>query len=145
MSYKPVAFGSGLQMLQALLSGEIDATVPNVSEAGQMIEDGSVRPLAVMAEERLADYPDVPTTHELGYAVSTSTTRGYAVRAGTPEPIIQKLSDALVDAMKHETFANYLASSGLTPDSSVAGWEVWDKQLKEEYNKAAEALENLQN
>lgn len=145
MKYKPVAFGSGLQMLQALLSGEIDATLPNVSEAGQMIEDGSVRPLAVMAKERLPDYPDVPTTWELGYEVSTSTTRGYAVRAGTPPEIVQQLSDALVKAMNHETFANYLASAGLKPETSVAGTEVWDKQLKDEYHKAAEALKNLQN
>ena len=145
MGYKPIAFGSGLQMLQALLSGEIDATLPNVSEAGQMIADGNVRPLAVMAKERLADYPDVPTTFELGYPVATSTTRGYAVRAGTPPEVIAKLSDALVKAMQHETFANYLASAGLKPETSVAGHEVWDKQLKEEYHKAAEALKKLQN
>lgn len=145
MKYKPIAFGSGLQMLQALLSGEIDATLPNVSEAGQMIADGSVRPLAVMAEERLADYPDVPTTYELGYEVRTSTTRGYAVRAGTSPEIIEKLSEALVKAMKHETFANYLKSAGLDPETSPAGWEVWDKQLKAEYETAAAALEKLAN
>lgn len=145
MKYKPIAFGSGLQMLQALLSGEIDATLPNVSEGGQMIADGSVRPLAVMAEERLADYPDVPTTFELGFPVKTSTTRGYAVRAGTPPEIVEKLSDALVKAMKHDTFANYLKGSGLDPETSPAGTEVWDKQLKEEYVVAAEALKKLAN
>ncbi len=145
MKYKPISFGSGLQMLQALLSGEIDATLPNVSEAGQMIADGSVRPLAVMSEERLADYPDVPTTFELGYPVRTSTTRGYAVRAGTPPEIIEKLSEALVKAMKHSTFANYLMSAGLDPETSPAGWEVWDTQLKAEYETAAEALKKLAN
>ncbi len=145
MKYKPIAFGSGLQMIQALLSGEIDATLPNVSEAGQMIADGSIRPLAVMAKERLADYPDVPTTFELGYEVATSTTRGYAVLADTPQEIIEILSEALVKAMKHGTFVNYLKSAGLEPETSVAGWEVWDKHLKEEYIKAEEALKSLQN
>lgn len=145
MKYKPIAYGSGLQMLQALLSGEIDATLPNVSEAGQMIEDGSVRPLAVMAEERLPDYPDVPTTYELGFPVKTSTTRGYAVRAGTPPEVIAKLSEALVKAMTHDTFGNYLKGAGLKPETSVAGTEIWDKQLKEEYYKAAEALKKLKN
>jgi len=145
MKYKPIAFGSGLQMLQALLSGEIDATLPNVSEAGQMISDGSVRPLAVMAKERLADYPDVPTTWELGYEVSTSTTRGYAVHAYTPPEIVAKLSEALVKAMKHDTFANYLKSAGLDPETSPAGWEIWDAQLKAEYVTAAEALKKLSN
>ncbi len=141
--YKVVPFGSGAQMVQALLSGAIDATLPNVSEAGSQVEDGSFRALAVMAESRLADYPDVPTTFENGYEVKTSTTRGYAVLASTPKPVIEKISAAMVKAMKHETFANYLSSAGLTPEDSVAGWEVWDKHLKEEYQKAAVALEEL--
>ena len=141
--YKVVPFGSGAQMVQALLSGAIDATLPNVSEAGSQVDDGAFRALAVMAEKRLADYPDVPTTFESGYEVKTSTTRGYAVLAGTPKPVIEKLSAAMVKAMKHGTFANYLASAGLKPEDSVAGWEVWDKHLKEEYQKAAQALEEL--
>jgi tripartite-type tricarboxylate transporter receptor subunit TctC len=140
---KVVPFGSGGKMLQALMSGAIDATLPNVSEGGSQIADGTLRAVAVMAEKRLADYPDVPTTYEKGFEVKTSTTRGYAVRADTPQPIIEKLSDALVNAMKHETFANYLKSAGLSVDDSVAGWEVWDKHLKDEYRIAAEALKDL--
>jgi len=143
MQYKVVPFGSGGQMLQALLSGAIDATLPNVSEAGSMIQDGTVVPLVVMAEKRLNDYPNVPTTFESGYKVKTSTTRGYAVLASTPKPIVEKISAAMVKAMNHEVFANYLKSSGLTPEDSVAGWEVWDKHLKEEYQIAAEALKEL--
>ncbi len=140
---KAVPFGSGAQMVQALMSGAIDATLPNVSEALSQVQDGTFRPLAVMNDKRLSDYPDIPTTFELGYKVKTSTTRGYAVKAGTPEPIIQKLSDALTEAMKHKTFAGYLRSSGLNPEDSVAGWKVWDAQLKEEYASAREAMLEL--
>lgn len=143
IQYKVVPFGSGGQMLQALMSGAIDATLPNVSEAGSQIQEGTVRPLVVMAEKRLKDYPDVPSTFEKGYQVKTSTTRGYAVLASTPKPIIEKISAAMVKAMNHEVFANYLKSSGLTPEDSVAGWEVWDKHLKEEYKIAADALKEL--
>ncbi len=143
MKYKPVAFGSGLQMIQALVSGEIDATLPNVSEAGQLIEAGEVRPLAVLAQERLADYPDVPTAWELGYETTTSTTRGYAVHADTPPEIVAKLSEAIVKAMQHDVFANYLRSAGLDPATSPAGTEVWDAQLKAEYEKADAALKKL--
>ncbi len=141
--YKVVPFGSGAQMVQALLSGAIDATLPNVSEAGSQVEEGSFRALAVMAEKRLADYPDVPTTFEQGFEVKTSTTRGYAVLASTPQETIDKLSAAMVKAMEHEVFANYLKSAGLKPEDSVAGTEVWDKHLKEEYQKAANALKEL--
>ena len=143
IKFKVVPFGSGAQMIQALMSGAIEATLPNVSEAGSQISDGVLRPVAVMAEKRLADYPDVPSTYELGYEAKTSTTRGYWVLKGTPQDRIDILSKALVKAMKHETFANYLRSAGLDPETSVAGHEVWNKQIKEEYEKAVRALKDL--
>jgi hypothetical protein len=45
--------------------------------------------------------------------------------------------------MKHDTFANYLKSAGLDAETSVAGHEVWDKDIKEEYAKAVQALKDL--
>ena len=143
IKYKVVPFGSGAQMVQALMSGAIDATLPNVSEATTQVKDGTFRALAVMAEGRLKDYPDVPSTFELGYKVKTSTTRGYWVLKGTPEDRIEILSKAMVKAMKHKVFANYLEGSGLDAEASVAGWKVWDKQIKEEYATAKEALGEL--
>jgi len=143
LKFKVVPFGSGGEMILALMSDAIDGTVPNVSEAGSQVNDGTFKALAVMAEERLGDFPNVPSTFELGYEVKTSTTRGYAVLASTPKPIVQKISDAMVKAMNDEAFTNYLKGAGLDPKTSVAGWEVWDKHLKEEYAIAAEALKEL--
>jgi len=143
IEYKVVPFGSGGEMVQALLSGAIDAILPNVSEAASQIGDGSMRALLIMSRERLDDYPDVPTSFEKGWEARLSTTRGYVVRAGTPQPIIDKLSEAMVTAMNHEVFVNYLASAGLEPEGNVGGWEEWDQQLKEEYQSARETMEEL--
>ncbi len=141
--YKPVALGSGLQMVQNLMSGAIDVTTPNVSEGKDQVGDGTFRALAVMSKKRLKDFPDVPTTYELGFEVATTTTRGYAVRAGTPPERVEALSKALTKAMKHSTFATYLKGSGLNPDDSVAGSTEWTAQLQEEYQKASSALTDL--
>ncbi|MCH7543965.1 MAG: tripartite tricarboxylate transporter substrate binding protein [Proteobacteria bacterium] len=143
MKYKVIPFGSGAQMVQALMSGAIVATLPNVSEAVEQVKDGTFRALTVMAEKRLGDYPKVPSTYELGYKVKTSTTRGYWVLKGTPRHHIEILSKALVKAMKHKVFANYLASAGLTVEDSVAGYKVWDKHIKAEYQTAKAALKEL--
>ena len=124
IKFKVVPFGSGGEMLQALLSGAIDATLANVSEAATLIADGSVRPLVLLAEERLPDYADVRTSFEMGYEVKTSTTRGYAVLAKTPADKVEQISKGLVKAMSHEVFANYLATAGLKVESSVAGTDV---------------------
>ena len=143
IKFKVVPFGSGAQMVQALMAGKIDATLPNVSEAANQVADGSFRALAVMAEDRLKDYPNVPSTYEKGIKAKCSTTRGYAVLASTPQPIIDQISKAMVKAMKHDVFASYLAGAGLTVESSVAGTKVWDKHLKAEYQVAASALKEL--
>ncbi|MEQ8708910.1 MAG: tripartite tricarboxylate transporter substrate binding protein [Rhodospirillales bacterium] len=143
IKFKAVPFGSGGEMIQALLSGDIEATLPNVSEAVTQIQDGSVKALVVLSGKRLAGYPDVPTSVEKGWDVKASTTRGYAVRAGTPQAIIDKLSEKLVAAMKDDMFATYLKGSGLTPEDSVAGTVEWDKQLKAEYVESEAALKEL--
>jgi putative tricarboxylic transport membrane protein len=143
IKYKVIPFGSGAQMVQALMSGAIAATLPNVSEAVEQVGDGTFRALTVMAAKRLGDYPKVPSTVELGYNVKTSTTRGYWVLKGTPMARVKILSKALVKAMKHKVFANYLGSAGLSAKDSVAGYKVWDKQIKAEYKTAATALKEL--
>jgi putative tricarboxylic transport membrane protein len=143
IKYKVVPFGSGGQMVQALLSGAIDATLPNVSEGKSQIEEGSFRALAVVAKKRLKDFPNIPSTYEMGIPVELQTTRGYWVLKGTPEPVVEALSKALVKSMHNEVFVNYLKSNGLTVEDSVAGHEEWDKQIKEEYAKAAESLKEL--
>ena len=79
-------------MVQALMAGKIDATLPNVSEATNQVADGTFRALVVLAEKRLKDYPDVPSSYELGIKAKCSTTRGYAVLASTPKPILLLIS-----------------------------------------------------
>jgi putative tricarboxylic transport membrane protein len=141
--FKAVSFGSGAQSLQALASGKIDAALLNPSEAAALIEDKKVRAIVLLHDKKLADYPKVPTSYSMGHEVKVVTTRGYAVLKGTPEPVIQEISKAMVKAMKHDTFANYLKGASLDPATSPAGTEVWDKQLKENFKKAQSALKGL--
>ncbi len=143
IEYRVVPFGSGGEMLTGLRSGAIEATVPNISEALSLIEEGDVRPIAVMDEERLDDLPDVPTTFEKGHEVKVTTTRGYAVRADTPPERVKILEEALLKGMQTEEFQNYLRNSGLDPEDNIAGSEEWDRQLKEEYAQSKEVIDRL--
>ena len=86
---------------------------------------------------------NVPSSFEKGWKVSVSTTRGYAVKAGTPQCVVDKLEKSLTKAMKHSTFAGYVRAAGLDPKTSVAGSEVWTKQIREEVDSAESALKEL--
>ena len=125
------------------MSGKIEATLLNPSEAVAMIEAKKIKPIILLHDKKMSDFKKVPTSYEMGHNVKVVTTRGYAVLKGTPQATIDEISKGLVKAMKHETFGTYLKGAGLDPKTSPAGTEVWDKQLKENYKKADIALKGL--
>ena len=143
VEYRVVPFGSGGEMVTALRSGAIDVTLANISEALRGINDGDLKPIAILAEERLGELPDVPTAAEKGHGVSASTTRGYAVLSGTPPERVKILEDALLEAMKSERFQQYLRSTGLNPEQSLAGSKEWDQQLKQSYAEEKAVIDRL--
>lgn len=143
IEYRVVPFGGGGDMMTALRSGAVVASVPNVSEALSLVEEGEVRPIAVLDEERLDQLPDVPTSFEKGHEVKVTTTRGYGVRADTPPEQVAILEEAMLEGMQTPGFQEYLKNSGLDPERSIAGSEEWDAQLKEEYATSQEVMERL--
>ena len=138
-----VPFGSGGDMLTALRSGAIDATVANVSEALPMIQEGDIHALALFSEERTGNLPDVPSTYEYDHRVHISTTRGYYVSADTPDEIVEQMESMILAGMATDRFRKYLISGGLDPDVNIAGADVWNRQLKEEYTAAYAAMDRL--
>ena len=134
-----VPFSGGGEIVTNLMGGSIDAAGLNLTEALDQIERGDFRALAVMADERLAILPDVPTTVELGYDVVFSTVRGYLVLSGTPEDRIEALERGLLEGMQQPAYQTYLEGSGLD-SGSVAGREEWDDQVRRLYNDARAAM-----
>jgi len=137
-----VPFSGGGEIVTNLMGGHIDAAGLNLTEALDQIQRGDFRALAVMADERLAIIPDVPTTVELGYDVVYSTVRGYLVLKGTPEDRIQALESGMLEGMRQESYQSYLRGSGLD-SSGIAGREVWQEQIQRLYADAKQAMIDL--
>lgn len=138
-----VPFGGGGDMMTGLRSGAIEASLANISEAASLIEEGEVRPIAVLDEARLDQLPDVPTSFEKGHEVKVTTTRGYGVHADTPPERVKVLEEAMLKGMQTPKFQEYLSNSGVDPERSIAGSEEWDAQLKEEYATSKQVMEEL--
>src|SRR5262249_45321884 len=60
--------GGGAAITNDLVSGDAHVALVNAASSAGVIKGGQLRPLAVMADERVPDYPDVPTLRELGYS-----------------------------------------------------------------------------
>lgn len=104
LDFQPVPFEGDGPSWQAAMGGNIDASFNNLGITYPQIEAGNLRPLALMAEERHPDLPDVPTVKELGFEVVSGSSRGYGAPAGLDEETRQLLIDALARVAKDEEF-----------------------------------------
>lgn len=98
--------------LQELMAGGVQVVCCSVPEARSLLDAGRVRCLGVMADERLPDFPHVPTMKEQGIAWSMGGWRGVAVPAGTPAPIVQKLATALDKIVHGEDYVEFTRRTG---------------------------------
>lgn len=87
-----------------LMGGHIDLVTGSPAEVASQVEAGELKMLAVMAEDRVESFPDVPTLKEKGIDVTTGTWRGLQVPADTPDEVVEKLHDIFYKAFKSEGF-----------------------------------------
>ena len=96
--------------LVELLGGHLDAVCCSVPEAAASLD--SLRVLAIMADARVEDYPDIPTAKELGIDWAMVGFRGLAVPAETPDSIVQLLTGAAAKIADSDAYRNFMEKAG---------------------------------
>jgi tripartite-type tricarboxylate transporter receptor subunit TctC len=108
-----INYRGGAPALQALLGGEIDLYVTQVSNVASHIKAGKVRAYAVTAPARQAAAPDVPSVDEAGLpGLHTSVWHGIWLPKGTPRDIVMKLNAAIVESLADTTVRTRFAELG---------------------------------
>jgi tripartite-type tricarboxylate transporter receptor subunit TctC len=115
-------------MINDLVVGDAQVAFLNAASSASMIKAGKLRPVAVLAEARLKDYPDVPTMAEVGFPdVGTLHWQGMLAPAATPKPVLEKLFTTIQAAAKvpalQEAFGKQLVS--IKPNESLAESQTW--------------------
>lgn len=99
--------------LQELVAGGVDVVTSSVVESAALIEAGKVKSLAVMGDERLAAFGDVPTLNEAtGSDWKMAAWRGLAGPKDMPEEAVAKLSAAFEVVWKSEEFQDFMNGRG---------------------------------
>ena len=92
-----IPFKGGAPSTAAVVSGEVDFSFANITDALPQVQAGSVRGLAVTSLERSPHLPDLPTVHEAVLPdFVVETWNGIMAPSKTPEPIIRRLSETLI-------------------------------------------------
>lgn len=111
VKWKYVSYDGTGPRMTALLGGHIDLGESNLTQIDKA-RGGQLRFLAVAADERLKEVPDVPTLKELGIPVSYAVNRGFLAPKGTPEAALAKLEAAFEKVAKDPAFVAEMAKQG---------------------------------
>lgn len=113
VEFRPVPFDGGAPAVAALLGDKIDAATVGVSEVLSGVESGKLRALAVLADERNARLPDVPTAKEAGLDAVITAWGGFGAPKGTPQAVVDRLSGAFEAAISSASFAETMEKQGV--------------------------------
>jgi tripartite-type tricarboxylate transporter receptor subunit TctC len=125
-------------MINDLVVGDVDTAMINAASTAAMIKAGSLRPVAVLAEARLADYPEIPTLAEAGYpGVGTLHWQSMLAPAGTPKEVLATLHKAILEAAQapalQEAFKKQLVT--VKPNPTLEDAQSWLKGELESWKK----------
>ena len=81
--------------MRAILAGEGDLFFDDAGEIAGYVEAGDLVPIAVAANSRLAQFPDVPTMKELGYNVIAGSSVAIYAPPGLSADKVSVLQNAL--------------------------------------------------
>jgi len=102
LSFNNVPYiGAGPAVI-GLLGGQVDATFATSGEVGVHVKGGKLRMLAVLSEQRLKDFDQVPTFREKQIDVQLGTWRALAAPKNTPAPVLSTLRN-LVEKVAQDT------------------------------------------
>jgi tripartite-type tricarboxylate transporter receptor subunit TctC len=96
-----VPFRGGGDVITAVMGQQVDFAALSTASIAGALRQGTLRALAVSSPQRMADFPDVPTFAEIGHAKATMQPWwGMMAPAGTPQPVIARLTQELEKATK---------------------------------------------
>lgn len=132
--------GTG-ERIRALVGGNLDLAIGDVSSSQQFVENGDLTFLATGAPERVAQTPDVPTLKELGADLELTITRGIVMPKGAPEEAQATMEAALGALSRDETFVTQVNNAGAEVDfRGREGYEAYLRSLAETVERLAEVL-----
>lgn len=108
-----VPFGGSAKALAAFLGGHVMAQAPTLAYIYSPHKEGKAIGLAIMAEERHPDFPEVPTFKEKGFNLFIASVRGILAPKGLPEDVYTKLVDAFTAVMNNPDFLEKAKNANL--------------------------------
>jgi tripartite-type tricarboxylate transporter receptor subunit TctC len=143
ISMVDVPYKGGGPALSDIAAGHVEMMFTPISSITGFVQSGHMRLLAVTSEERLPEFPGIPTFKELGYGeLVTSSWQGLYVPAGTPAAASRKLHAAAAAALSQKSLQKTFADAGMTV-SPAADSQAFGAFSKKEANRWGDLISKL--
>lgn len=125
-----------------VMSGRVTMILDAYGSSKGYLSGGKLRALGVTSTTRIAAAPDLPTFAEQGVPnFSFYTWMGLVAPAGTPEIVVQRLSDALRKSIDDKSLKNRLASQGI--EESYMAPHEFNKYLSSQLSDTSNIVNSL--
>ncbi|MEG1768695.1 MAG: tripartite tricarboxylate transporter substrate binding protein [Comamonas sp.] len=115
-----VPYKGTLAAIQDVIGARLDSGFGSVAGIGQFMQQGQLRPLAVLSHQRNKRFADVPTIYEAVPGITLPPDWfGFWAPSGTPQSVVAALNKALLWAMDSPDNANWLQSNGFVQIGST--------------------------
>jgi putative tricarboxylic transport membrane protein len=127
---KYIGVDGGADAITQTIGGFTQAMTGDMSEIVGFVQSGEVRVLAVLTEDRVPGFEDIPTAREQGYDVVAVNWRGLYVPGGISDADFQKWADRLQAVADSAEWQQAMADNGLAPFTKVgADFQGWVDQV----------------
>jgi putative tricarboxylic transport membrane protein len=120
-SVKYIGVDGGADAITQTVGGFTQAMTGDMSEVVSFLANGDIRVIAVLTEERVPGFDDIPTAKEQGFDVVAVNWRGLYVPKGISDEKFDEWAGKLQQVADSDEWAQAMADNGLAPFTKVGG------------------------
>ena len=120
-SVKYIGVDGGADAITQTVGGFTQAMTGDMSEVVSFLSNGDIRVIAVLTDERVPGFEDIPTATEQGFPVVAVNWRGLYVPKGISDERFDEWAEKLQMVADSDEWAQAMADNGLAPFTKVGG------------------------
>jgi tripartite-type tricarboxylate transporter receptor subunit TctC len=135
-----IPYESGAKAITSLLGGHVDAAAQTTEWKAQ-VDAGKLRLLAILMDERMPQYPQVPTLKEEGYNIVAPSIIAIVGPKGLPKDRVKILHDAFHKSLEDTAFKNSLEQFAMSV--TYKNTEALGKFMQQLYENASDLIKKM--
>ena len=142
---KYIGVDGGADAITQTVGGFVQAMTGDMSEVVGFVKSGDVRVLAVLSEDRVPGFDDIPTAKEQGFDVVAVNWRGLYIPKDVSDDTFNMWAGRLQQVADSAEWKEAMAANGLAPFTKVGGdFQSYIDQVVEEVRQLSKDIGVIQ-